>query len=909
MGMVILLSSFLCVFLVLGLIRIIYKLWWVPTRIQKFMASQGIKGPCYRLIHGNTQEISSMHKETRSRSLGLSHDILSYVQPHVHSWTNIYGKTYLQWHGTRAQLVIQEPELCKQILNNKDRAYPKRESLYFVKKLLGDGLVTIVEHEKWAKLRRIATHAFHGESLKTMIPDMIASAETMLERWKIHEGKEIEVYEEFRLFTSEVIAKTAFGSSYVEGELVFQTLMKLAFLLFKNVLTVKVPGISKISKGSDELEAERLEKSIHDSITDIVKKREKKAMCNEEHSYGSDFLGLLLKAHHDANMSHRISVDDLVGDCKTFYFAGQETTNTLLSWTVLLLALHTDWQEEARKEVLQLFGKQNPNPDGISKLKTMNMIINETLRLYPPFVALVRKAEREVTLGKVIVPADLELVVSILSLHREPQLWGPDAHLFKPERFSEGVAKATNNNTGAFLPFGFGPRTCVGLNFATTEAKIALSMILQRYSFTLSPGKNYLQWLGPRAQLVIREPELCRQILNNKDGAYQKIPPENFVKKLLGYGLVTIAEGQKWSNLRKISSHAFHGESLKTMIPDIIACAEIMLKRWESHEGKEIDVVEEFRLFTSEVISRTAFGSSYLEGQHIFEMLKKLALILFRNSLQIKVPGVRKLFKTNDEIESEKLEKGIHDSIIELVKKREHKATSGEQDNFGSDFLGLLLKAHHNANLNQRISVDDIVDDCKTFYLAGQDTTSTLLTWTVFLLALDTDWQEEARKEVLQLFGKQNPNPDDISKLKTMSMILNESLRLYPPVLAIPRITGREVRLGKLIVPADVELLVSVLTLHHEPQFWGPDVHLFKPERFSEGVAKATNNNIGTFMPFGLGSRTCVGLNFATTEAKIALSMILQRYSFTLSPAYIHSPCQSLLLRPQHGLQVLLQPL
>lgn len=76
-----------------------------------------------------------------------------------------------------------------------------------------------------------------------MIPDMIASAETMLERWKLHEGKEIEVYEEFRLFTSEVIAKTAFGSSYVEGELIFQTLMKLAFLLFKNVLTVKVPGI------------------------------------------------------------------------------------------------------------------------------------------------------------------------------------------------------------------------------------------------------------------------------------------------------------------------------------------------------------------------------------------------------------------------------------------------------------------------------------------------------------------------------------------------------------------------------------------------------------------------------------------------------------------------------------------
>ncbi|PRQ40593.1 putative 11-oxo-beta-amyrin 30-oxidase [Rosa chinensis] len=145
--------------------------------------------------------------------------------------------------------------------------------------------------------------------------------------------------------------------------------------------------------------------------------------------------------------------------------------------------------------------------------------------------------------------------------------------------------------------------------------------------------------------------------------------------------------------------------------------------------------------------------------------------------------------------------------------------------------------------------------------------------------------------------------PDGISKLETMSMILNESLRLYPPAVAIPRITGRVVRLGKLIVPANVQLLVSVLAPHHEPQFWGPDVHLFKPERFSGGVAKATNNNVGAFVPFGLGPRTCVGMNFATTEAKIALSLILQRSSFTLSPAYIHAPYQSIIFRPQHRLQ------
>ena len=94
-------------------------------------------------------------------------------------------------------------------------------------------------------------------------------------------------------------------------------------------------------------------------------------MTEEVGSFGNDFLQLLVKAYHDAKSSPKISIQDLVDECKTFYFAGQETTNSLLAWTVLLLAIHTDWQEEARKEVLNLFSHQNPNPDGITKLKTV----------------------------------------------------------------------------------------------------------------------------------------------------------------------------------------------------------------------------------------------------------------------------------------------------------------------------------------------------------------------------------------------------------------------------------------------------------------------------------------------------------------------------------------------------------
>ncbi|KAK9932400.1 hypothetical protein M0R45_019639 [Rubus argutus] len=340
------------------------------------------------------------------------------------------------------------------------------------------------------------------------------------------------------------------------------------------------------------------------------------------------------------------------------------------------------------------------------------------------------------------------------------------------------------------------------------------------HSWTKTYGKNFLQWYGLQPVLVITEPELCKEILNNKDRLYSKKKPNVYGKKLFGDS-ISIAEGEKWSKLRKLSNHAFHGDSLKSMIPDMIASSEAMLEGWKKHEGKEIEVYEQFRLFTSEVISRTAFGSCYLEGKNIFDMLMKLSSVIFRNSYKLRIPGISKVYKPT----------------------------------------------------------------------------------------LHPDWQEKARNEVLQLFGKETRNPDGLAKLKTMSMIINESLRLYPPVIVLRRKVDMEVRLGNLIVPANVELLVPNLALHHEPQIWGQDVKLFKPERFSDGVANATNNNMAAFLPFGMGPRTCVGLNFATIEAKIALSMILQRYAFTLSPAYVHSPFQFLTVRPQHGLQVILNSL
>ncbi|XP_017617690.1 cytochrome P450 CYP749A22-like [Gossypium arboreum] len=318
----------LCLFV--ALLYVLYNYWWVPHRVQFIMSSQGIRGPPYEFIHGNNKQILQMQKEAYSKPMALTHDIFPRVLPHVYSYIKKYGKNYLSWNGVQAQLVITDPELQ------------------------GDSLVTS-ESEKRARQRKLANYAFHGESLKNMIPAIIASVETMLEKWKGKEGKEMEVFQEFRLLTSEMISRTAFSSSYLEGEKIFDMLMKLSAITGRNMYKAKILFIGKFWEPADEIESDKLAKMIHDSVMKIVKQKEEKVMTREADNFGRDFLGLLLNAYHDPNEKNRLSIQYVV-----------------------------DWQDKARAEVIEVFGNQNPNSQGIAKLKIITMIINETLRLYPP---------------------------------------------------------------------------------------------------------------------------------------------------------------------------------------------------------------------------------------------------------------------------------------------------------------------------------------------------------------------------------------------------------------------------------------------------------------------------------------------------------------------------------------------
>ncbi|KAH9611602.1 hypothetical protein KSS87_007785 [Heliosperma pusillum] len=427
-------------------------------------------------------------------------------------------------------------------------------------------------------------------------------------------------------------------------------------------------------------------------------------------------------------------------------------------------------------------------------------------------------------------------------------------------------------------------------------------------------GQNCFTWMGPVPVINITQPELIREVLTRMN-EFRK-PTTNPLIRLLAPGLVSL-EGEKWAMHRKLINPAFHMEKLKLMLPAFRASVTELIDKWDnlmSETGSvEVDVWPDITNLTGDVISRAAFGSSFEEGRRIFELLKEQAQITIRLIQSVYIPGWRYVPTKNNK-QMKKVDGEIQSLLKGIIDKRKKAMDDGEAAK--ADLLGILLESnlkeiqsHGTRNKHLAMSFKDMIDECKLFYFAGQETTSVLLVWTMILLSKYQDWQTKAREEVMAAFGTNLPDIDGVNHLKSVTMILYEVLRLYPPVLSVSRrIYDQDTMLGNLCVPKGASVSLSIYQVHQDPKLWGDDVKEFKPDRFSEGIIKATKGNL-SFFPFVGGPRICIGQNFALVEVKMAVAMLLQRFSFELSPSYTHAPTTSITLRPQYGAHLIIHRL
>lgn len=467
--------------------------WWTPRRLGRALQAQGLRGTRYRLFTGDVTENVRLNKEARSKPLPLgSHDIIPRVQPMFCKTVKENGKVSFTWFGPTPRVMIPDPELVREILSNKFGHYGKPKSSR-IGKLLADGVVNH-EGEKWAKHRRILNPAFHHEKIKRMLPVFSICCEEMIARWENSLSSkglsEIDVWPEFQNLTGDVISRTAFGSNYQEGMKIFQLQEELAERLIQAFQTLFIPGYWFLpTKNNRRMRA--IDREIRTILRGIIGKKDR-AIKNGEAS-SDDLLGLLVESNmreSNGKAALGMSTEDIIEECKLFYFAGMETTSVLLTWTLILLSMHPEWQDQAREEVLHHFGRTTPDFENLGRLKIVTMILYEVLRLYPPVVFLTRRTYKEMELGGIKYPAGVNLMLPLLFIHHDPNLWGKDAGEFNPKRFSDGISNAAKH-PGAFFPFGGGPRICIGQNFALLEAKMALSTILQRFSFELSPSYTH----------------------------------------------------------------------------------------------------------------------------------------------------------------------------------------------------------------------------------------------------------------------------------------------------------------------------------------------------------------------------------------------------------------------------------
>ena len=379
------------------------------------------------------------------------------------------------YHG----FLALDPADVRHVLQDNARNYHKSPVYERLRDGVGNGLLTS-EDAFWLRQRRLAQPAFHRQRVMAMADAMVACTEQMLERWDgvASRGETIDLVEEMMAVTQAIIVRTMFSTDLGEAaEVVNRTWPIInrrigeTFWATKIETALPLPANRRFWRALRELET-----VVYRIIADRRRSGRDEA----------DLLSMLLSARDEdtgAGMDDRQLRDEVM----TMLLAGHETTSLALSWTYFLLSRHPDVERGIADEVDRVIGGGRPSFTHVDRLVSTRRAIEESLRLYPPAWGFSRQAVGDDEIGGYRVPKGSLVFLIPFVIHRRPALW-PDPERFDPGRFTPEQDAARPKF--AYMPFGGGPRGCIGNQFAMVEAQLIVASVAQRYRVELAPGQN-----------------------------------------------------------------------------------------------------------------------------------------------------------------------------------------------------------------------------------------------------------------------------------------------------------------------------------------------------------------------------------------------------------------------------------
>ncbi len=387
--------------------------------------------------------------------------------------------------------------------------------------------------------------------------------------------------------------------------------------------------------------------------------------------------------------------------------------------------------------------------------------------------------------------------------------------------------------------------------------------------------------VGPLQYVVVNSPDAVHHVLVENHKNYVKSRNYAGLKVVLGRGLLT-AEGEDWRNQRKLIQPGFHRERLSGFAETMVKATDLLVDRWQSNPT--VDVHQEMSWLTFKIVGETLFsadldGEAREFGQALtlsMDWANEFAESLVRIPWWVPTPNNLRFMAARKKIET------LAQRLIE-----EHRQTPKP------DLLGMLLDARDESG--QPMSDEQIRQEALTLLIAGHETTANALTFTLYLLSQHLQVQQKLQAEVDQVLGGRPVTLADLPKLPYTKMVLDESMRLYPPAWIVERDALEEDVVSGFRVPKGATVGISTYLLHRHPDYW-EQPEAFVPERFAEASQRPKH----IYLPFGGGPRTCIGNAFALMEMQLVLARLTQRAQLELAPGTPLALKPSITLRPAH---------